>query len=277
MHWFREKFVLPEQFGKSVAGRPLTCIRIGMGERRLMMTACHHANEVLTGLCLWGMLEAYAEALAAGALWAVSLYAETTLTAVPWVNPDGAALLLGLAPEEERARMASLSPALPRCPFPEGWKANGRGVDLNLNYPARWEGIRERKGVFGQAPRDYAGPYPLSEPEAAALKALTQREDPSVVAALHSQGEEIYANFGSLRGQESRMLEAAVSRALGYPVLRTPKGSDAGGYKDWFIETFDRPGFTVELGLGENPLPLRMLPALTEKTLRLLRALGDPL
>ena len=28
-----------------------------------------------------------------------------------------------------------------------------------------------------------------------------------------------------------------------------------GGFKDWFIEEYNRPGFTIELGLGENPLP----------------------
>ena len=28
------------------------------------------------------------------------------------------------------------------------------------------------------------------------------------------------------------------------------------GYKDWFIKVFRRPGFTIEAGAGENPLPL---------------------
>ena len=28
------------------------------------------------------------------------------------------------------------------------------------------------------------------------------------------------------------------------------------GYKDWFIMNYDRPGYTVEAGLGENPLPM---------------------
>ena len=30
-----------------------------------------------------------------------------------------------------------------------------------------------------------------------------------------------------------------------------------GGFKDWFIDCFDRPGFTAELGLGVNPLPIK--------------------
>ena len=28
-----------------------------------------------------------------------------------------------------------------------------------------------------------------------------------------------------------------------------------GGFKGWFIEHFRRPGFTIELGKGKNPLP----------------------
>ena len=28
------------------------------------------------------------------------------------------------------------------------------------------------------------------------------------------------------------------------------------GYKDWFIKEYDRPGYTIEAGLGVNPLPM---------------------
>ena len=36
----------------------------------------------------------------------------------------------------------------------------------------------------------------------------------------------------------------------------TPGASGYAGYKDWFIEEYDRPGYTVEAGMGENPLPM---------------------
>ena len=45
-----------------------------------------------------------------------------------------------------------------------------------------------------------------------------------------------------------------------------PKGMAAnGGLKDWYIERFGRPGFTVEIGLGENPLPIGDFEAIYEK------------
>ena len=36
----------------------------------------------------------------------------------------------------------------------------------------------------------------------------------------------------------------------------TPGASGYAGYKDWFIEEYDRPGCTIEAGRGENPLPM---------------------
>ena len=39
--------------------------------------------------------------------------------------------------------------------------------------------------------------------------------------------------------------------------LSAPEGlAVGGGFKDWFIEEFAKPGFTIEIGKGKNPLPL---------------------
>ncbi len=271
MFWFREKFVKLTVFGHSVGGRPLYAVQVGEGRKKVLITACHHANEWLTGLCLWGALENYGNELRQGSLSASVGFAETTVLAVPWVNPDGAALLTGVGTAEEYASL---------CSPPERWKANLRGVDLNLNYPARWEKAVENKaqiGVTGPGSRDWPGPQPLSEPETAALVRLTREFCPDTVVALHSQGEEIYANFGPLQPCGTKKIAQSISDALGYPVIVTPTESDAAGYKDWFIQEHDRPGFTVEMGLGENPLPLSAFPGLLEKTCRLLRCLtaGD--
>ena len=42
----------------------------------------------------------------------------------------------------------------------------------------------------------------------------------------------------------------------GYTVEQTPTQSGYAGYKDWFIQEYDRPGYTIETGMGENPLPM---------------------
>ena len=42
----------------------------------------------------------------------------------------------------------------------------------------------------------------------------------------------------------------------GYDLGETTGITSYAGYKDWFIEKFRRPGYTIEVGLGENPLPI---------------------
>ena len=43
---------------------------------------------------------------------------------------------------------------------------------------------------------------------------------------------------------------------VGYLLAETPYNSSFAGYKDWFIQDFNKPGYTIEAGLGENPLPI---------------------
>jgi g-D-glutamyl-meso-diaminopimelate peptidase len=136
-----------------------------------------------------------------------------------------------------------------------GWKANIRGVDLNDQFPAYWEEEVRRRGKTGPSRRDYAGPAPLSEPESKALADLTEREQFDMVLSIHSQGQEIYWNYRDLEPKESRDWALRLAAATGYRAVKLG-GSDA-GYKDWFIQRFGKPGFTVEVGLGVNPLPMR--------------------
>ena len=60
---------------------------------------------------------------------------------------------------------------------------------------------------------------------------------------------------------------AAVS---GYDVAETPYASGHAGYKDWFLQDYRRPGFTIEAGSGENPLPLSQFPDIWSDNLGIL-------
>ena len=35
-----------------------------------------------------------------------------------------------------------------------------------------------------------------------------------------------------------------------------PYNSSFAGYKDWFIQEFNKPGYTIEAGIGENPIQM---------------------
>ena len=58
-------------------------------------------------------------------------------------------------------------------------------------------------------------------------------------------------------------LSAMASKASGYPIEPVPPESANAGFKDWFLQVFKRPAFTIEAGLGENPLPASQLPEIT--------------
>ncbi|MBO5857325.1 MAG: gamma-D-glutamyl-meso-diaminopimelate peptidase, partial [Clostridia bacterium] len=56
----------------------------------------------------------------------------------------------------------------------------------------------------------------------------------------------------------------------GYAVEETPYASGFAGYKDWFIETYNRPGYTIEIGIGMSPLPLSQFPGIYKDNIGIL-------
>ena len=256
-------FLEIEQLARSAYGRPLWAVTVGEGERRVLYSAAHHANEWLTATVLLKFIEDYAAALQndgeIGGIQARALYQSATISLVPLVNPDGVDLVTGAATEDEREQARELSEFYPNIPFPEGWKANLLGVDLNLQYPAGWLMAREIKfsqGYTRPGPRDFVGRAPLSQIESQALSDFTERIDPRLVIAWHSQGQVIYWQYGGIEVPGARELAERFAAVSGYALEDTPYNSSFAGYKDWFIQSYRRPGFTVEVGTGENPLPL---------------------
>lgn len=245
--------------------RPVQALRIGHGGRRVLYSAAHHANEWITAPVLLKFLEELAAAdEAQGTLFGVpmkTILNAATIFAVPMVNPDGVDLVTGAieagVPEYEKARQFAEN--YPVIPFPEGWKANLLGVDLNLQYPAGWLKARDIKfsqGYTRPGPRDFVGRAPLNQREAIALARYTLRVDPALVIALHTQGKAIYWKFQEDFVAGAQELGAEFARLSGYALEDTPYNSSFAGYKDWFIKVWRRPGYTVECGSGQNPLPL---------------------
>ena len=77
-----------------------------------------------------------------------------------------------------------------------------------------------------------------------------------LVIAYHTQGQEIYWQFQDYNPPQSFEIGQKLSEASGYKLADTPYNSSFAGYKDWFIQTYNRPGYTIEAGIGENPLPI---------------------
>ncbi len=173
---------------------------------------------------------------------------------IPLVNPDGALLCEeGLSSAPTSARKALLSWNKGEQDF-SLWKANGRGVDLNVNFPAKWG--TGAKNVRAPASENYIGKVPFSETESRALKAFTEEIRPDYTVSYHTKGEEIYWYFyQSLRTcPRDKRLALALSASTGYPLAHAK--NSVGGYKDWCIERFKIPAFTVEAGAERFSHPL---------------------
>lgn len=272
---------------KTAFGRPMKALVIGSGERKVLFTAAHHGNEWITAPLLLKFMEALAEGITVGGkLWGVdarTIQKAATIHTVAMVDPDGVDLVTGgIAPGTlEYASAESLAARYPGIPFPDGWKANLLGVDLNLQYPAGWLMAREIKFAAGYTrpgPRDYVGRAPLSQRESKALAEYTRQVDPQLVLAYHTQGKAIYWQFRDCQVPGAQALAREFARVSGYRVEDTPYESSFAGYKDWFIQAFRRPGFTIEAGSGTNPLPLSQFDTIYRDNLGILTtaALGLP-
>lgn len=85
---------------------------------------------------------------------------------------------------------------------------------------------------------------------------FTRNHDFSLILAYHTQGEVIYWKYLDEEPEGARRIAEYFAKVSGYRIEETPAASGYAGYKDWFINFYDRPGYTIEAGLGENPLPM---------------------
>lgn len=112
------------------------------------------------------------------------------------------------------------------------------------------------KDLPGPAPRDFVGYGPLTEPEALAIYNFTLSHNFNLILAYHTQGKEIYWNFQNINPPRGYYIGQQFANTSGYSLTNVPYNSSFAGYKDWFIQTYNRPGYTIEAGIGENPLPI---------------------
>lgn len=261
----RYPFINVGTIGNSVMGRPLYSFVIGNGEKQAFYNASHHANEWITTPLVMkfaeSYLKAYVDKTSILGRNAENLYNTTKLFLVPMVNPDGVDLVNGAIERGSKTynEAETIARAYPAIRFPDGWKANISGTDLNLNYPAGWERAKEIKyalGFISPAPRDYVGTAPLSAPESRAVYEFTRKNNFVLILAYHTQGQVIYWKYQDIEPPRGYEIGEALAQVSGYALDTVPDESSYAGYKDWFILDYNRPGYTIEAGLGMNPLPI---------------------
>ena len=255
--------------GTTLDGRNLYEVVVGNinAEKHVLIHGGIHAREYMTPLLIMKQLEYglafYGTASYEGRLLS-DLFNKTAIHYVPMVNPDGVTIsqsgIGGIRSEELRRTIQQCyqndlaqgrtSAALER--YLNYWKANGRGVDLNQNFPADWD---EVTSTDMPSYATYKGVAPLSEPESQALANLIQSRNWTATISYHSMGNIIYWDYpGNTVSAQSQELANAVSAKTGY---RLAGSSGHGGFKDWLqIKENPIPSLTIEVGSVSCPMPV---------------------
>lgn len=257
----RYPFIEIGSAGKSVLGKNLDYVCIGTGPNKVFINAAHHAIEWITT----PLVLKFAEDLLKRNINDSYLMGHrirdvlnrTSLYVVPMVNPDGVDLANEGLNNKNPYYDELISFHNKGVNFHSQWKANIRGVDLNKNYPANWENEKAQEiaeGITKPAPAEFGGDFPLSEPETIGMVGFTNRNGFDLTIAYHTQGKVIYWAYGSSTPNKARAYAEKFQKVSGYTLKGNPSDAAYAGYKDWFIETHKKPGFTVEAGIGANPL-----------------------
>jgi len=185
--------------GRSADGRPIVGIEVGDfdASERVLVVGCIHGNEP-AGIAI------------ANRLAHLNPPPELDLWIVPDLNPDGVAVHT---------------------------RGNAHGVDLNRNFPWRWQRL---SGLF------YSGPRPLSEPESRIAAGLIRRARPQISIWFHQHMDLVDQSGGN------PAVERRFAALAGLPLSRlTREPGSAVGWENHTLPAMT--SFVVELPAGSLP------------------------
>ncbi len=263
--------------GKSVLGRNLYYIKLGNGPNQVFYNGAHHSLEWITAPLLMKFIENFSKAFVEGynilGYDPRDIWNQSTIYIMPMVNPDGIDLVLNGLDKSNPYYDQLIKWNNGSTDFSKVWQANNRGVDLNHNYNAAWQESKDAEqalGIEGPGPTRFSGPYPESEPETQAVVEFTKKHNFRLVLAYHTQGEVIYWDFQNMAPPEARKIGELFEQVSGYTMEELTGIASYAGYKDWYIQDYRRPGYTIEAGKGKNPLPISQFDKIYDDNIELL-------
>lgn len=239
------------QIGSSVQGTPILAVKLGCGSTKILVQGTHHAREAINTILLLDqinyMVNLYNNPAIVCGINIRELLNRVTFVFVPLVNPDGADLVL--SGKEFIFKEYQSKDYLQKESF-LSWKSNINGVDLNRNYPTSSPSTDLAKSPGSEG---YPGPYCFSEPETYALKVLTECYNFNGTISYHSSGEEIYWYFNQIDENRDLIIAKSIALLTGYKLIPKEESTTGNGYKDWFIENYQKPSLTIEVSPYVGP------------------------
>ena len=228
--------------GKSEWGKEIYFLHVGKRVgKQIIITGAIHAREIISAQLCCCLSVKHEQCKNCGVYF------------IPMLNPDGNLLVCDKAKNEKGyTRAVEINGGSEDFSL---WKSNGQGVDLNVNFPARF--ACGKSNVFQPAPCSYVGVRPLCASESMALYKFTKKVNPVATLSYHSKGREIYWDFNQRKNRSrDEKIAKALAKESGYRLVYGDLGS-AGGYKDWCISALKIPSYTIEIGNDKYLHPLQ--------------------
>lgn len=226
-----------EEIGKTVNGRSIYDFSIGDPEakRSLLVVSTLHGREYICSVVLMKEIQYYLRNYnkSIGGIVPAEVLKDVRIHYIVMANPDGV-----MVSQAKYAR----------------WKSNGRGVDLNRNFPAKKFKSGGKKGAEG-----YSGPKALSEPETMAVAKLTKtlkKENKLCgVVNYHAMGNIIYGscNSSKVRKDTKKMYRIAKAETGYKRAIDSGNTTPGGQYREYVMYMLNLPSITIEVGTTAAP------------------------
>lgn len=245
-----------ESIGQSTAGKEMYVLKLGNGPTKILITAATHARENVTTNYVMRQAEELAVAYMQNKPYEgydiVQLLSNFTLYISPMNNPDGVDICNAYAEPIGFSNVTDWTKTI--------WKANGRGVDINRNFPFEWENMKANdKENTKPSKMNYPGDTAASEAETQNLMRLVQNNDFQFCLNFHTKGKILYWHDpvnGDISG-DSKLVNL-LHDCLGFTIAGTTQNvrNYGGGFENWFRSVTDKPGICIEMTTGgEGDVP----------------------
>lgn len=257
---YKDELVV-KTLGFSHFGRKILAVKLGSGEKNILLIGTHHGREWMTSALLMEMLETYTKAYhhkeKIGS-YSSDILNDVSIWFVPMLNPDGVTIQQeGISgfPKYHRDNLLKMNQHSNDF---SRWKANAMGVDLNRQYPSGWEKVASEDASVPSY-QYYKGEKPVASHETKAIVRFTKKIKPVIAISYHTAGREIYWNYknGVNKQRDYKIAQKAAS-LTGYELATPPRDAIGAGFTDWFIHTFHQPAMTIEISylVGETSPPM---------------------
>lgn len=254
--------------GKSYDNRNIYEVILGnpKARKKIFVQSSIHGREYMTALLTMKQIELYCKNYYTGMYnqkYYSELFDEVAFHIVPMANPDGVTIsqkgAKGIRNKELRKKLEKMCKkyGYGKTSYYTYWKANARGVDLNRNFDAYWDLLKD--GAKKPQAYNYKGPAKESEKETKVLVKLVNEINPLCTISYHATGSILYWNFGqkgTLKNKSVKLVNMVKSMTSYSKVLDFSKYRST-GFSDWVSIKKGLPAVTIEIGKSSCPLSIK--------------------